>query len=288
MSVRLDRLRHVTDLYVKGTTVTLDDGTPLWVRVLNPFEQETARSEAQIARARLALAIREVGNDEQAKARDSFFDAGKEGAIELLVDAKVGERYVKVVEQLRYDPEWKERLDILARDTTDTAKPLEGIEKEAMEKVASDYLAELNRRVDEERAGYRAEYQEAEEEVLWEAYRDIYIDRRAGAAAMAEHQLHQILFGTFLCEGIHADEVWIHPECKHDQRLFEAADEVKTISEELWNTILAGINSIDMSVTEGKASAAAASSSDSSLPPSEPVESTPSIPSEIPREPTGS
>ncbi len=288
MNARLDRLRHVTDLYVAGKTLTLSDGSPLWVRVLNPFEQDKARNEAQVARARLALAIREVGTDEQAKARESFFEAGHEGAIDLLVESKVAERYSKIVDSLRYDPDWKDRLDIVARDTDDTAKPLEGIEKEALDKIAGDYLAELNTRVEEERDGYRAEYQDADEEMLWEAYRDLYIDRRAGAAAMAEHQLHQVLYGTYVCDAILENGTWRHEKCDHSIPLFESADEVRTLPEDLGFTILKGINEIDMSVVEAKNSVRQESSFDSSPLPSEPVESTPSIPSAIPPEPTGS
>lgn len=288
MNARLDRLRSVNDLYVKGATVVLADGSPLWVRVLNPFEQDTARSEAQIARARLALAIREVGTDEQAKVRESFFETGKEAATELLVESKVAERYSKIVEGLRYDPEWKERLDVLARASEDTAKPLEGIEREAMEKIAADYFTELNSRIDDERAGHRAVYENADEDTLWNDYLDLYVDRRAGAAALAEHQMYQILYGTYLCDGRLDGGEWDHSRCTHDERLFESPAEVKDLPSDLWEALLAGIGSIDMSVIEGKSSGSRASSSDSSPLPSAPEESTPSTQDATQAEPTGS
>jgi hypothetical protein len=59
------KYKRLVDLYVIGKVHVLRDGTPLWLQVLNPFEREVVRREAQIAQARQVLAMKEHGSDEQ-------------------------------------------------------------------------------------------------------------------------------------------------------------------------------------------------------------------------------
>ena len=82
------RYRHVVDLYVTGEVHELRDGTPMWVQVLSPFENQTARNEAQIARARKRMALRDHGGDEQMRVRQRFLDDGPQAALDSLVDIK--------------------------------------------------------------------------------------------------------------------------------------------------------------------------------------------------------
>jgi hypothetical protein len=285
------RLRQVIDLYVRGRVAELKDGTPVWVQALNPFEQDTARNEAQIAKARLSMAVRELGSDEQAKVRMFFFEDGIEAAKYKIVDARVAEAMPKLLERLRNDPEWTERLQILDRGLADGAAPVEDIEAELLAKIASEYTAEINARLLSEREFLVDKYIHMEdEEVLWQDYLDWYIDRRAGELQLAEFRLHQIYFGTRWCNAIReTDGTWNHDECAgHEERLFVSKEETRQAPEELMELLLGATNDVEMTLREAKNSDRQGSSSDSSPLPSEAGESTASTPSETRVGPHGS
>lgn len=283
------RLKRVTDLYVVGKTVQLSDGTPVWVRVLNPFEQDAARSSALVAKSRLALALREHGTDEQAKVRSLFLEDGPVAACSRLVEAKLAERVPRIAEQLRYDPKWVERLDVLDQGLNETAVAVEPIETELLESIAEAYQAELNSRVASEREFLEREYGSSDPEALWKEYLDWYIERRVGEVMLAELRLAQMQFGTFWCEGILTEGSWDHSNCNgHTQPLFESAQEAREAPTKLMLDLVLAIQSLDMSSVEAKNSDRLGSSFDSSPQPSEAEESTFSTQNEIPPAPLGS
>jgi hypothetical protein len=283
------RLRHLTDLYTLGVVVPMRDGSPVWMQVLNPFEQDTARSEATVAKARMTFAIKEHGGDEQQKARLFFFDGGREAAIENLIEAKVTANMVKVVEGVRNDPEWKERMDILDRGLEDTAKPPEEAEKELFHKLSVDYLAEIGKRMESERGFFRQQYAEATEEVLWDEYLEWYIDRRSNEVSAAEFRLHQLYFGARDCKAVR-DEAgfWDHAACDgHQVLLFPTKEDARNAPEELQAELLEALDNVDMTTREAKNWDRQGSSFDSSPLPSAPAESTVSTQDETRDEPPG-
>lgn len=275
------RLRQVTDLYVNGKVAVLKDGTPVWVQVLNPFEQDTARNEAQIAKARLTMAIKTFGSDEQAKIRMFFFEDGLEGARRKLIDARTAEQMPKLVERLRIDPEWTERLDILERGLDDTAKIAEDSERALLEDLAGQYSEEIGRRVKVERDYLTDKFADYGEEQLWEEYLDWYLARRSGEVQYAEFRLYQALFGARWCEAKLSDGFWDHTECDgHQDRLFQDLDQVRRAPEELVSLLFEAADDVEMTVREAKNSHRQGSSSDSSPLPSEEGASTASSPTE--------
>jgi hypothetical protein len=220
------KLRQVLDLYTTGRSVTLRDGTRLWVQVLNPFEHDTARNEAQIAKARLTLALKEFGSDELAKVRMYFLEDGQGEAAAKLVDAKMAMSTPRLIEGIRNDPEWTERLQIIERGSDDTAKPLEGAESELLLKVTADFSTELGERLEAERDYLRAKYEEADEDELWAGYQEWYLERRASELMMGEFRLHQVYFGTRWCED---DGSGSHADCDgHTEHVFANKEEVPT------------------------------------------------------------
>ena len=276
------RLRQVTDLYVTGEVAVLADGSPVWVQALNPFEQDTARNEAQIARARLTMAIKEFGSDEQAKVRYFFFEDGLEEAREKIVDAKVAEVLPRTLERMRNDPDWEEKLNILERGLDGTASLPEPEEIALLEKLAGEYQTEVGTRLHEERTFQQMRYADATEESLWADYLEWYLARRASEIMLAEYQLHQILFGARECLATQVDDKhWSHENCgAHAERLFLDKEEVRQAPETLLAVLLAAAESVEMTVREAKNSVRQGSSSDSSPLPSEAEASTASTPSE--------
>jgi hypothetical protein len=284
------RLRQVIDLYVSGTVTKLRDGTPVWMQALNPFEYDTARNEAQIAKARLTLALKEFGSDEQAKVRMMFFDDGIDGARRQIIDARVAEKMPQILERIQSDPDFKEKFEVLQRGLDDTARIIEPIEQELLTQLATEYTTMLNARLEDERSFQTSRYEDATEEVLWEDYLDWYLSRRAGEVMIAEFKLHQVLFGARWCDADWDSEAgWDHSGCNgHQERLFVDKEAVRTTPDDLLTLLMDAAEDVEMSVREAKNAHRQGSSSDSSPLPSEAGESTASTPDEIPVAPHGS
>jgi hypothetical protein len=253
----------------------------VWVQALNPFEHDTARNEAQIARARLTAAIKEYGGDEQAKVRMFFFEDGREAAVEKLVDAKVAEHLPKAMDSLRNDPDWTERLQILDRGMEDTAMPLEPEEQQLVSQIGIDFAGELNKRLTGEREFFSVRYSQANDEELWADYLEWYIERRTAEVQLAEYRLHQVYFGVRDCKGVEDAGTWDHSACDgHRERLFLDKEEVRQAPEMLQAIFMTAVDDIDMSVREAKNLVRQGSSFGSSPLPSEAGESTASTPTE--------
>lgn len=285
------RLRQVIDLYSTGQTHELRDGTLVWVQPLNPFEQDTARSEAQIARSRVSLALREEGEDEQDKVRMWFEADGIEGARERLVEAKVNEATTKIFESIRNDPDWTERLQIMDRGAEQTALPLEEPENKLLLRITNEFAAELGNRIATEREWQIGTIGELDEEALWKAYLDWFIEQRAADVMLAEFRLHQVLFGVRWCEAVKDPdtEQWNHADCNgHPDPIFTDKDQLRRAPGDLLEVLYYAADNVDMSSREAKNSHRQGSSSGSSPLPSEVEESTASTPSETPPEPPGS
>jgi hypothetical protein len=283
------RLRQVVDLYTTGQVVTLRDGTPVWVQPLNPFEADTARNEAQVAKTRITMAIREFGSEEQQRVREYFMSDGVDGARLRLIEAKTSERMARIFDGIRNDPEWSERLQIIERGAEQTA-PFEPEEEKLLIKLTEDYTDELTKRIDNERQFQTETYEHMDEDALWDEYLQWFIDRRAGEKMMAEYRTHQVLYGVRVCEGRHIDhDEWDHSECNsHQEKLFADKDEVRNSPEVLLDLLFAACEDVDMSAREAKNSDRQGSSSDSSPLPSAAAESTASTQDETPVAPPGS
>ena len=277
------RYRHVNELYVTGLAHVLKDGTPIWLQVLSPFEQQLARDEAATARARRVLALRENGSDRQIQIRAGFLEDGRDAAITRLVDAKSTKVITKAIDELRSDPDWKERLDVLARGATDPSTPLTEHELQLLENLEADYTAEIRRRHDDEREFLRLSYMDADEDTLWQEYLDHWLDQQGGEVALTEFQLCRILYGARVCNGIKTEDKWDHAPCNgHQERVFTDRAEVINLPEQLLTELHAAAEAVEMTEFEAKNSARQMSSSASSHLPSEEEASTASTPDVTP------
>lgn len=275
------KLRQVVDLYTTGAVTVLRDGTPVWVQPLNPFEADTARNEAQIAKTRMSLAIREFGSEEQERVRMYFFTDGLDGARQRLVEAKVTERTPRIFEAIRNDPEWTERLQIIDRGAEMTADPLEEEEKQLLLKITNEYALDLGKRIEDERKFQTEVYNGYDEDALWSEYLQWFIDRRAGERMMSEFRMHQVLYGVRWCEGVLDGDKWDHSACNgHTEPVFASKEEIRNSPEALLDVLFAACDDVDMSARDAKNSDRQESSYDSSPLPSGEAESTASTPTE--------
>lgn len=293
-SSTLRRLRQVIDLYVVGTEVVLKDGSPLWMQALNPFEHDTARNEAQIAKARITMALRDPASDETEKVRMFFYDLGLDEARAQIVDNKVAANLPKILDKMRAEKDWAEKINILERGEVDTAKPLEQAEIDLLAKLSEEYTTEVAARLTSERGFIEDKYSDMSLDELFGEYLEWYLGRRGGEIMLAEYRLHQVMFGARYCAGAYepGDQphtgTWDHSDCEgHTHRVFTDKNSVRTTPDELIELLSEAADRIEMSVREAKNSDRQGSSFDSSPLPSEAAESMPSIPVETPDAPPG-
>lgn len=283
MALSRAKYKRVPDLYVAGTEVVLKDGSAVWMQVLNPFQIDEARHDAQVARSRLVMALKEHGGDEMAFVESTLWVDGIEGARKRVVDSRSGESLLKVVSEIRNDPDWTERMDILDR-TDEEGRALEPAEKTLLSKIQAEYVELVQKRLQDEEDFLTRQYADADEETLKQEYIRLYIERRGNDLASAEYRIVEIWYGARVCEGVQlAEGQWSHDACEgHQIQVFETKAEVRALPTDLGDALGDALSSLAMSLRDAKDLARLASSSGSSRQPSEGEASTPSTPAATP------
>lgn len=289
MALSRARYRRTPELYVCGKELVLKDGNIFWVQVLNQFEMEEARSDGQVARARLAMALKEHGSDELAKVMATIFVDGIPAVIDLLVEGKSFEFRLAATEAVANDPEWKERLEIADRQDEIISRPASDPERKLLDQINADWLALTQEMVELDQADLRARLEGLSEDALVEEYKQYYIDRRGAALGMAEYSLIEIWYATRCCDGVKSDEgEWDHSACEgHELQAYESKAEVRKLPEELQDLLGGAVRDLEMTVREAKNLARQGSSSEPSPLPSKAEESIPSGPVETLEMPPG-
>jgi hypothetical protein len=292
-----DRSRYVRleALFRRGKTIEFSNGTLMWVQVMNPLEADNAREEASTARARIVLALKEFGSDEQSKALYEFSQLPRKSAVEAIVNSQQTRWLAQADDKLRDDPDWKERMEIFDRRDALEGRPVEDSERQLLEKITSDYLAEIYRRVGEDADFERERLEGAPEEEVRERWMELYRERRGEQAAFMEQQITAAWYGARVCEArkltegevVNADDVdsdgWYHGSCAgHQMRVYETKADYKAAALEIQNAVMGALVDLNLSIRDTKNSDSAATSSESLAQQEQPEESTPSIPAATP------
>jgi hypothetical protein len=283
------RYQRLEALYRRGKVLEFPDGTLMWIQVMNPLEADDVREEAKTAKARLVLALREVGSDEQAKALYDFSLLPKASAVDQIVQSQQTRWLAQADEKLRDDPEWKERLEILDRNQALAGRVPEASERELLQRITEDYLREVYRRVGEDADFERERLMQGDEAEVRERWLELYREHRGDEAAFKEHQTSAAWIGARVCDATPAGEGrWDHSACDHDLRVYEAKLDFRKAPLEVQGKILEALGDLNISLRDAKNSDSAETSSDSSALQDPPEESTPSTPTETHSEPPGS
>lgn len=282
------RFRRLTDLFVEGRTVTLPDGTHLYVRAINSYERDECVSDAQVARSRLILALKENGN-ERVKIEALLAEKGPDKLVDDLVELKADEKYPNVVAAIETDPEWSEKLTILRRTNFDeAAKPATPEEEQLVEKLWAEWYEELQRRLGEESDYIRVSMRRLSDEELLEEYLEAWLAKRGGELANAEYLLTETWYATRYCDAVEGPDGLDHARCEgHTQRVFASKAEARSIPDSLAKILREAIDELTLASRDPKDSPNPQSSSASSPPPSEAAASTPSSSVETLPQPLG-
>lgn len=274
----LGRRKKVTDLFVRGTEVLLPDGSYLWLQPLNAYERDEAIQAAQVARSRLVLALKD-GGEERLKLQGRIEETGREKFIAEYAQLKANQKQSDFVSELEDDPDWAERTKILLdSNLADAATAPEPAEVAYMEKLSSEWFAELESRVSHEREWIVRQLGDMSDDDLLEDYLEYWLDVRGGVVAQAEYSLTELWRGTRLCDanGDKADG-FDHAACAgHQELLFADRLDARSAPDELLELLREGFRTLLMNTRDPKDSASRSNSSASSPQPSAPAEADPS------------
>lgn len=257
-------LARLTQLFAEGTELVLphpDGDEVLWINKLNAFEEEQASSAGRIARARLINAMREVGDDEWARLQAQKSDTVSFAMVEAIVQARESELFVKAINELRSDPDWREKLEIMDHSDEDE---LEGIELTAHEKIKAEHAEELLERHDQRKADLREELRALDRKNLEEQYEKAYLDEQGMAAFGVERAKQHIYLCMRSCAGTRDDNGrWDHSACDHQLRYLASANEVALLPQSVREKVEDKYNEISMPPSVARFTDALESSSES-------------------------
>jgi hypothetical protein len=278
------RFRRLTDLFVRGKAVAMPDGTHLWVQVINSFERDECISDAQVARSRIVLALKEDGR-ERVKVEGRLAELGKDVMALDLAQAKAEGKTPEFADEMRVDPEWKERMELVMRtDFDQAAKPPTEEENLLMAKTNAEVLAEFAQREKDEIAFLERKYLRLNDEDFISEWVDAWLERRGGDLATAEYRLTELWYASRFCEANVGDDGELdHNPCNgHRERVFESKADARSAPEELQDLLRAALDEVNLTGRDPKDSDSPPSSSDSLPTPNEPAESTPSTSTQTP------
>jgi hypothetical protein len=284
------KFRRLTDLFVQGRTVPLPENAGyLWIQVTNSYERDECVSDAQVARARLILALKDKG-EERTKVEARLEEVGFEAMAKDLAQAHAGAKVGDFANEMREDPDWKERMEIMLKTDFAEAATVETEEETLlMSKINAEILAEFNRREQDEIDFLMRRYQRMSEEEFIDEWVEHWLDRRGTAVAGAEYRLTEAWYAARFCEAPYSPDGDIdHSKCGgHRERVFETKADARAAPQLLFELIRSALDDMAMEGRDPKDSDNPENSSGSSPTPNAPAASTPSMSNETPPVPLG-
>jgi hypothetical protein len=263
-------LARLTQLFAEGKELVLTPGSGdpvvLWIAKLNAFEEEQANQAGRVARARLINAIREIGTPEWDWLQAQKGDTVSVAMVEAIVQSKESELFVKALNDLRADPDWRERLEIMDQSDEDTLK---GIELAAHDKLKAEHAGELLDRHDQRKKDLREELSHLDRPNLEEQYEQAFLNEQGMAAFGLERARQHIYLCMRSCEAGVPDDYpddnarWDHSACDHQLRYLASPDEVAHLPQSVREKVEDAYNEISLAPSMARFTDALESSSES-------------------------
>jgi hypothetical protein len=269
-----EQRRRLTDLYITGKTIAIDDGTTetdpdsgeevsfepitVYLRKLNPIDQETCLRRANAERSKV-LSIR---NKPESPEYEGFVNdcigMTPTERIELIMAQEVVQFRSARESEIAAEEEWSNDryLDGLLESwqnglEVEYALDPENPEAKRVFEEMSRYQKIVDDLVDAEIESLRLGYERMEPEDLNEMVVEKLISFAADSAWLQEYR---------------RSEIWlsVRESDDHKRRYFESREEVNDLSLEVMQRLVSEYAAMNVPATEGKDSAATQASSDSS------------------------
>jgi len=255
-NVRTLKRRRLSDLFVTGTEVTLDDGQgdpiTVWVSKISPMERRLAVDEAARPRAK-TLSLKKLDNDAAEKLRfidqiEELFGQSRESVIEFLMGPKLYELEISAQERIAAEDKWadKDYLAGLQKAWQDEMydRYMENEEDEEAARVFKElklYTDEVDASIADDREALHATYEDTPDEDLRSKALNQLIDTEADFVWMNELRRQELFYA-------------VRDSTNHRERYFEDRAEVDHIDEHVFSQLLSAYLEVSVDSVEGKGS----------------------------------
>lgn len=288
----MSKLAKLSQLFDQGTELVLPTNVGtlevIWINKLNTFLTEECAHQGRVARARLMAAIREVGTPEYELFNTQLAATPRASLILGLASGRETELALEVMREVRSDPEWRDRIEIIEHSDPLESRPEDDPERQVLAKMRGEYSDELLNRLDHAKSEVMTELEALDDSDLRDRFRDQYVENRGLAAFTAARQQHELFHAMRECKAsppTAEGSRWDHSGCDHSVRYLDDPSEVEQLPEVVMRPVLAKYQGLVVPMDVARFTAGPASSSDSSGPSSSAEGSSPSSPAEAPTTP---
>lgn len=253
--------RKLSDLYVRGTELTLDDGNgavTVWLQKLNPIDHREAIRKADAARAKFITICRDRDSEEYCQILNSVVDQDRE----LLIG------YLVAMERLRLGP--MKRSEVAEGAAWKDENYLDGLQDLWAEELAERFAEDPD---DAEAKRVHDELERFESEVEKELDSDLtthreWLDSDTDTALQDKviaHQVKNVAEAAWV-DAYYRWEVFFatREPTDHKKRYFDSFSEVNELDPAVFAEINEAIRQLTVDPSEGKDSAGIPPSSTSS------------------------
>lgn len=257
---------HLSDLYRRGASLTLDDGdvgeVEVYLKKLNPIEAKEAREKGNAARARVLMKRKDKDSDIWLDAYTRVIDMEEEERVSLIVAPEVLKRRIEVEVEVAHEDEWLENdyldgiheawqdgLDVQyqsAREKVD-----DGVEEEELEKGEKEALKameEMTRFSDQVDKIMKSETSAIERPI--KSYEEEQLIEKA-VESLFEKESYDAWVDAFLAARIYFATRDVNDHAKKHFRTFRDAQEVEP---EVLTALLEGYRKVELVDLEVKGS----------------------------------
>lgn len=259
--IDLPRRRRLSDLYVRGIEVELNDDedndpVKIWMHKISPLENKQAMDQANAIRAKL-MAARFVRDESEvrltifseAEMAGLFSDRNK--MIDYIKDGELTQARMSIEAQLADDEEWKKndyleglRAAWNGEDEDGGMRKRYSLNPEDPEaKAVFDELKRYVEKVEELLERDRKRLRREEDRTTERELRDLVVDK------LIESEADNVWYGEFRKRQLYYA---IREVDDHTQRYFNTPDELDTLDDKLIPLLLEKFDEVNVAPDEGK------------------------------------
>jgi hypothetical protein len=263
------RLHRVTELFETGREMIISDRDAepvlVWIAKLNTFQRGDAQRDASAVRARRVAGLSD-DSDEMRAIKVRLATMTQDQKLEFILAPKESQAYLSGHEDVRADPEWKDRIQLMERSESliTGGNPPTDKETEALITIQQDYAAAVEAAAAERMKEFRHDFEGVKAAELDEQYLDVARSNLGSNAFFEEFQRCELFYALRDCEAKRKKGGdYDHTSCTH-QRLLPSKAAINDLPEDFIERIKNVIS--DNAITPGEAgnSDAPANSSESS------------------------